>query len=41
MVCASMILVVLIAAVQHLGSMIGNKFANNAKATESTLSTGS
>ncbi len=36
LVCISTILVVVILVVQHLGSVVNGKFANNAKATEAT-----
>jgi Flp pilus assembly pilin Flp len=40
LVCISTILVVVIITVQHLGSVVGNKFTNNAKATGATIKGG-
>ena len=37
LVCISTILVVVIITVQHLGSLVGGMFANNAKATTNTI----
>jgi Flp pilus assembly pilin Flp len=40
LVCISTILVVVILAVQHIGSVVNGKFVNNAKATSATIQQG-